>query len=42
MEAAQLSLVLSRRLLANQTEEDILLRKELEEVEQSHPERFKL
>merc|ERR1712154_387433 len=29
-------------LLANQTEEDILLRKELEEVQQSHPERFKL
>ena len=26
-------------LLANQTEDDILLRKELEEVEQSHPDR---
>eukprot|EP00088_Acartia_fossae_P009018 TRINITY_DN14350_c0_g1_i1.p1 TRINITY_DN14350_c0_g1~~TRINITY_DN14350_c0_g1_i1.p1 ORF type:complete len:304 (-),score=60.45 TRINITY_DN14350_c0_g1_i1:291-1202(-) len=29
-------------LLANQTEEDILLRKELEEVEKEHPDRFKL
>jgi len=29
-------------LLANQTEEDILLRRELEEVEKEHPDRFKL
>jgi len=29
-------------LFANQTEEDILLRKELEEVEKEHPDRFKL
>jgi len=29
-------------LFANQTEDDILLRKELEEVEQEHPDRFKL
>lgn len=29
-------------LLANQTEEDILLRAELEEVAEKHPERFRL
>lgn len=29
-------------LFANQTEDDILLRKELEQVEQEHPDRFKL
>ena len=27
------------RLFANQTEDDILLRKELEEVQKSHPDR---
>ena len=30
------------RLFANQTEDDILLRNELEEVQKSHPDRFKL
>ena len=29
-------------LFANQTEEDILLREELEEVQKEYPERFKL
>ena len=29
-------------LFANQTEEDILLREELEEVQKQYPERFKL